>query len=75
MVQSGDELWDAYVEAKRDALTLAMRRAFEEHHNTQVEEVMVGLRGELERIGLPISDAWLLPYATSISMGHQVVFK
>jgi len=36
---------------------------------------MVGLRRELERIGLPISEDWLLPYATSISTGHQVVFK
>lgn len=73
--QSDDELWDAFVETKRAALTLAMRRTFEKHHEAALEKVMVGLRRELERIGLPVSAARLLPYATSISLGNPIVFK
>jgi hypothetical protein len=43
MVQPGDELSDAFVENNRDALTLAMRRAFEVYHDVPVVEVMAGL--------------------------------
>jgi hypothetical protein len=75
MAQSGDDLWDAYLETKRDALTLAMRRAYESRHDAPVEQVMAGLHEELARIGLYASDDWLLPHAVCISMGQQVVFK
>jgi hypothetical protein len=60
MANPGDDLWDAYVETKRDALTVVIRRTFEAHQDAPVQEVMVGLRRELERIGLPASDAWIL---------------
>jgi hypothetical protein len=75
MANPGDDLWDAYVETKRDALTVVMRRTFEAHHDDPMQEVMVGLRQELERIGLPASDTWMLPYAESISGGYQVMLK
>ena len=75
MAEPGDDLWDAYLETKRDALTVVMRRTFEACHDAPVHEVMVVLHRELERIGLHASDAWLLPHAKIISMGQQVVFK
>ena len=63
--------WLEQLESQRLALAGAMETVFNAHHNESVSKVLMALWNEFDRLGIPTTVEWLLPYAREISSGCQ----
>jgi hypothetical protein len=64
--------WLEQLESERDALPTGMENVFNAHHGESVSKVLMALWNEFDRLGIPVTVEWLLPYARTISSGQRV---
>jgi hypothetical protein len=62
--------WSEQVESQRVALAAAMDEVFNAHHDESVSKVLMALWNAFDRLGIPTTVEWLLPYARTISNGR-----